>query len=334
MNPSVHRNTALILAGGVAKGAFEAGALSVLATRGLHVSQVVGASSGSLNATMYAASIRANREAVAAQRLVSLWREEADWMHVFHFSLKNLVERRALSDSTRIMQLLRTEVPQIATAAVNDVGLRLVVGAVNGTQGDIGGQPATTFEGVVSFEGSDFDDEHRREAIYTAAAASAAFPVVFAPVEVAGLGPCYDGGVVNDTPVRLATEAGAQRVIVIAPYPAVMTVGQAPSGIDLVMHLVDILIHERLYRDLHDAARLNAVIAKLGALVETNVLSAEQMKQVLTILAADKIEVITIRPATDLPGNTFDGFRDRGLREQYVVAGQQAAERALANVMP
>ena len=60
------RKTAVILSGGVAKGAFEAGALTVLANKGFDVTQVVGASSGSLNATMYAASVRAGRERDAA----------------------------------------------------------------------------------------------------------------------------------------------------------------------------------------------------------------------------------------------------------------------------
>lgn len=332
MKPTTTRNTALILAGGVAKGAFEAGALSVIAARGFHISQVVGASSGALNATMYAAGVRAGREVEAAKRLVSLWQDQADWMHVFHFSLRDVLNGRALSDSSKILQLLKDQVPNVATAAVNDVGLRLVVGAVKGTRGNIGEQPATTFEGVLSFEGAEFDDEQRRQAIYNGAIASAAFPVVFAPVDVPGLGPCYDGGVVNDTPVKLAAQAGAERVIVIAPYPAVMNVGETPTGVDLVMHLVDILIHERLYRDLHDAAELNAVIAKLGAMVDTNELTAEQMRRVLDALGATKIEMITIRPPTDLPGNTFDGFRDRSLREQYIAAGHAAAQLALANV--
>ena len=66
---------ALVLAGGVAKGAFSAGALSVLsdpetkARLGLDVSRIVGASSGALNGVFYAAAIRSGNEAFAGQRL-------------------------------------------------------------------------------------------------------------------------------------------------------------------------------------------------------------------------------------------------------------------------
>ena len=94
MSPTA-RKTAVILAGGVAKGAFEAGALSILADECFRVAQVVGSSSGSLNVTMYAAAVRAGRERDAARRLLSLWLDEADWMHAFHFSLRELLEGRA-----------------------------------------------------------------------------------------------------------------------------------------------------------------------------------------------------------------------------------------------
>jgi NTE family protein len=185
---------------------------------------------------------------------------------------------------------------------------------------------------VLSFVAEDFDDESRREAIYNAAVASAAFPIVFAPVDMPGLGPCYDGGVVNDTPVRLAAEAGAERVIVIAPYPTLTSHGKLPTGINLVMHLVDILIHERLYRDLHEAARLNEAVSQLMALVDAKQLTIGQLQKVLAIVNAKPIEMITIRPENDLPGNTFAGFLDRNLRSQYVAAGQAAAERTLARI--
>lgn len=326
--------TAIILAGGVAKGAFEAGVLSVIAQRGFQICQIVGSSSGALNATMYAAAVRSGQEIEAANRLQSLWLDDADWMRVFHFSWRDIVDRVALSDSSRIYDLLRAHIPPLVTAKVNDVGLRLVVGAINGHRSFIGNAPATTFEGVLPFTAESFETEAGREAIYTAAVASAAFPIVFAPVNVPGLGPCYDGGVVNDAPVALASESGADRVIVVAPYPTVSAPEQVPTGVDLVMHLVDVLIHERLYRDLQAAARTNEVVDKLTALADENVISRAQLAQVLAVIDARKIEILQIRPDDELPGDTFAGFLHRDLRAQYIEAGKQAAERALTNLTP
>jgi predicted acylesterase/phospholipase RssA len=230
--------------------------------------------------------------------------------------------------------LLRENIPPLVTPKVNDVGLRLVVGAISGHGSFIGSAPATTYEGVLPFTSESFDTEAGRAAIYNAAVASAAFPIVFAPVEVPGFGPCYDGGVVNDAPVALASESGAERVIVIAPYPMVSAPARVPTGIDLVMHLVDVLIHERLYRDLKAATNTNDVVARLTALVDKKLLSQEQLAQVLKVLDARQIEIVQIRPDEELAGDPFAGFLHKDLRAQYIAAGRQAAERALANLLP
>jgi hypothetical protein len=62
--------------------------------------------------------------------------------------------------------------------------------------GDISG---TTFEEVVAFSAETFDTRQGRANVARAALASAAFPVLYEPVEVRGVGPCVDGGVVNNT---------------------------------------------------------------------------------------------------------------------------------------
>src|SRR5207248_7311569 len=79
------KKTAIILAGGVAKGGFEAGALEILSERGIPVSHIVAASAGALNGVAYAAGVRAGRENEAAQRLTSLWINNGDWAHAFDF---------------------------------------------------------------------------------------------------------------------------------------------------------------------------------------------------------------------------------------------------------
>lgn len=322
-------NTAVVLAGGVAKGAFEAGALDVLIERGVRMSQVVGASSGALNATLLAAGIRAGRERDATARLVELWRDDGDWMHVFHLSLKDIVSRTGISDSKEILATVRREIPAMATAAVAPVRLRLVVATLRGAPATVSGHPATTFEGVLTFEGPDFDDDAARERIYEAAAASSAFPLLFHPVEVAGLGPCYDGGAVNNTPIQLAAAEGLEQIILISPFPAVFRNMPALEGVDLVSRLVDILIHERVYRDLKAADAANATITKLRALAAAGTLDDAQLAAVLATLELRPLRIITIRPPVELEGNSFTGFLHKKLREDYIAAGRAAALAAL-----
>lgn len=323
--------TAVVLAGGVAKGAFEAGALDVLIERGVRMSQVVGASSGSLNAALLAAGIRAGRERDATRRLVELWGDDGDWMHVFHLSWKDIVARTGLSDSKEILATVRREIPAMATAAVAPVRLRIVVAALRGAPATLDGHPATTFEGVRTFEDADFEDDAARERLYEAAAASSAFPLLFHPVEVAGLGPCYDGGAVNNTPIQLAAAEGLEQIILISPYPAVFRTTPALEGIELVSRLVDILIHERVYRDLKAADAANATLGKLRALVGAGTLAAAQMDAVVATLGLRPLRIVTIRPPVELEGNSFAGFLHKRLRADYIAAGRAAALAALAD---
>lgn len=321
--------TAVVLAGGVAKGAFEAGALDVLVEHGVRVSQVVGTSSGALNAALLAAGIRAGRERDATRRLVELWRDDASWMRVFHLSLRDIAARTGISDSSEILALVKREFPRMATAAVNPVRLRIVVAALRGVLRSLGDADATTFEGVLSFTDAELDDDADRERIYLAAAASSAFPLIFHPVDVPSLGPCYDGGAVNNTPIQLAAADGLEEVILISPYPAVFRDMPALEGVELVSRLVDILIHERVYRDLKAAEAANAVVARLRALAQAGTLDEEQLSAVLATLGDLRpLKIVPIRPAAELPGNSFTGFLHQHLREEYIAAGRDAA-RAL-----
>src|SRR5678815_1011425 len=98
-------NNALILAGAVAKGAFEAGALSVLAHADIPFLRIVSASAGSLNSAVFAAGTRVGRPREAAQRLVDLWTSYASWDHVFSPSAHGLFGLRGLSKTDKVRDL-------------------------------------------------------------------------------------------------------------------------------------------------------------------------------------------------------------------------------------
>src|SRR5579871_3038739 len=73
-------DVALVLAGGVAKGAFEAGALEVITRSKVQIRRIVAASSGALNAAVLGAAVRAGQASAGAERLSSLWDANASWM--------------------------------------------------------------------------------------------------------------------------------------------------------------------------------------------------------------------------------------------------------------
>src|SRR5262249_25624102 len=90
------RTVALVLAGAVAKGAFEAGALTVLAERDVRVVRIVAASSGAMNGAAYAAAVRGRRERDGAAEIAEFWRERARWGDFLHLDWSDLVRARGV----------------------------------------------------------------------------------------------------------------------------------------------------------------------------------------------------------------------------------------------
>jgi predicted acylesterase/phospholipase RssA len=297
--------------------------------------RIVATSSGALNGTLLASAVRTRQVVAAADRLVELWRNHAGWSDVFHASFRAVANRQGVSDRTRVLELLRREVTPSPHG--DDTALRLLVAPLAGTTGVIGDHPATTYEAMLEFFGVDFASEAALERVFDAATASSAFSLVFAPVELGALGPCVDGGAVNNTPVKWALDGTARdhidAVIVIATSPELQH--ELPGdlhGLGLASHLANMLIGERLYRDLHEAEDINERLAALGSLVTRGVLTQAQLDQVLAAIGWQgwrPIKLLQIRPVTELPGSAFSGFFDDDLREQYVTAGIERARAVL-----
>jgi predicted acylesterase/phospholipase RssA len=206
--------------------------------------------------------------------------------------------------------------------------------------GTIGDHQATTYEAIRDFTGADFATAETLEQVFETATASSAFPLVFAPVTLDGLGPCVDGGAVNNTPVARALEGPIGNevdLIVVVATSVELVTGPPPElhGLSLASHLGSMLIGERLYRDLRETEAANASLARLTALVEGGVIDQVQLDQVLTALdwaGRRPVKVVQIRPVEELPGSSFSGFFEPALRAQYVTAGEQRARDVLAEV--
>lgn len=327
---------AVVLAGAGAKGAYEAGALHVLARENVQIVRIVAASSGALNGVLLAAAVRGRDLDVGTDKLIDLWRDQAGWTNVFHPKLRLLVARQAISDNAKMLRTLREHVsPQPVGEEIN---LRVLVAPLGGITSTIGPRTATSYEALCDFTGSDFATHEALKKLFAAATASAAFPLVFGPVEIDGLGPCVDGGAVNNTPIAQALDGplgkDIERIVVISTTPELRT-GSLPKlrGTALASHLGSMLIDERLFRDLREAEATNASLGRLASLVESGTLDAAQLAQVLSALGWTNrraVDVIQIRPVDELPGSVFSGFFDPELRNQYLAIGAQRARDVLA----
>jgi NTE family protein len=325
--------TALVLSGAVAKGAFEAGAIDVIAQHGIDLRRIVATSAGALNGSLLAAGIRAGRAEDAARMLIEHWLQRGTWGNAVELSLRDVACGRGLSTSGKLARLLRRSVEAFVPGAQRPISLTLVVAALRGDPVVREIEGTTSYESFATFSGRDLDDADQREWLYQYATAAAAFPGLFAPVGIAELGASLDGGIVNNTPIAhaLRDHPEIERVIVVTHTPSLVD-APPPRGLDLVGHVGEMLITERLYRDLREARAVNARIAALESLVERGALSPTEARaaaHALGYCGKRRVELHVIRPSTPLAGNAFAGLSSRALREQYVDAGRRAAEDAL-----
>jgi NTE family protein len=321
---------AVILAGAVAKGAFEAGVLDVVARRKVQIVRIVGASSGSLNATLLASGVCGGDVPDAATKLVRVWEDEATLTHVFDLNLRDVAQIRGFSDQDKLLRLLSSNIQ--ARKALSPVGLRIVAASLHGSPGKIGTAPATTYERVFKFDERDFEAPEGLQRVFAAAAASASFPVAFAPFDPGGgVGPCVDGGTVNNTPIKYALEGdGIDALVVVAPTVQVFTAPPDLRGLNLAGHLADMLINERLYRDLRQAEDVNQGLKKLAALGLPPA-TLDNVKAAIGWTKRKDLEIVSIRPREPLDGNSFSGFKSQELRKKYVAKGREAAGAALGD---
>jgi len=329
--------TAVVLSGAVAKGAFEAGVLQVLTRERLPIVSIVGASAGALNGALLAAGIHNGRAIDAADRLAQLWDERGTWGNAIDVSPLDLLRGRGVSTSNRLRALVRTAIESLGPGD-HPIELRLVITATAGDPTIRRVEQRTSFESIATFTGADFDDPTARERLYTAVTASAAFPGLFAPVRIPELGgDCLDGGAVNHAPIghALAGHPEIRRVVVVTPTPALV---ESPRlrGLDLIGHVGEILVTERLYRDLRAARRVNHQLANLECLCAKRIVTHGQMeavKRALGLVGKHPLQIVEIRPRVELRGGTFSGLSSRALRREYIDAGRRAATDALARLM-
>jgi NTE family protein len=330
--------SAVILAGAVAKGAFQAGALEVLMEAEVPVSCVVATSSGALNGSLLACGIRLGCAQEATRLLVQAWQEKATWSGILRPSFSGLILGRGVNTQDRLIDLLSQNFKTLKersedsarSSTPENVDLKIVVTALNGISKQVGPSTATTYEQVLLFTNEDFESRKKFDDVIRAAVAASSFPGVFVPYKLSAIGPCWDGGITNNTPIKYALEdEDIARIFVIVPFPAQLPKPDLSTGDDLLSHLADLLINERLYRDLKDGESVNNKITGLEKLVAQGALTASQLDKVKKILGWRKAEIISIRPPKKLSGGSFTGFFKYQLRQEHIAAGREAARKAL-----
>lgn len=219
------KKTAFVFAGGGSFGAIQVGMMQALASHGLRADLVVGSSVGAMNGAYYAGAPTLD----GVKKLAEIWRGLTR-QDVFPVSLSAffgfLWRRDFLISHDGIRKLVEDHLPyknlEDAPVPIHIVTTDIITG-----------------ETVVLSDGP------AAEAIV----ASTAIPGAFAPVKHAGRF-LADGAISSNTPIRVAIEKGAQRLIIVPTGFA--CAGNAPpvGAVANVLHALTLLISRQMTTEL------------------------------------------------------------------------------------
>jgi NTE family protein len=216
--------TAFVFSGGGSLGAIQVGMLRVLVSYGLKPDFVVGASVGAINASYFARG----PDAECVARLEQIWSglRRAD---IFPFTLTSafgLIRHRGyIVDPGKLRRVVETNLP---CSRIEDAKIPLHITAT--TQQGIG---------IRLSSGSAVD----------AILASTAIPGVFPAVDTNGEA-LMDGAVAANTPVRLAADLGASRIIILPTGYACALKEPPRRAIARALHAITLMIAWQLIYEL------------------------------------------------------------------------------------
>lgn len=207
MRTLIPSETALVLGGGGAKGAYEIGAIAALNDLGIRAGSVYGTSVGALNAAMYAQDDMTTAEALwSSIRLSDVVSEESlaiadDAENIFDHPEKLLefITRYAQKkgmDVTPLMDILKKIIHE---DAIRRSGVKL-------------GLVTTKFPSLAMIE-KRLDDMESGTLHDWLMASASCFPIF--PMTQIGGDRYIDGGFCDNTPVEMAVRGGAREIIAI-----------------------------------------------------------------------------------------------------------------------
>jgi NTE family protein len=343
---------AVVLPGGGARGAYEIGALSVLLPRleaaGERVSIYCGTSVGAINVAMLASRAHLPaREAVG--EAVDMWRSlrsndvlargavARGAINALRLAAESVLGGRArhpgLLDTGPLKRTLERSISfkQLALN-VRESHLDAACVLATGLADDLptafvacrDSADLHTASEQIRYVRAHFAPEH--------VLASAAIPLLFAPVEIgaprAAAGFYIDGATRLNTPLKPALDLGAERLIVIGFEPLAVTRrararGRAPQLADVAANLLDRLMLDQVTADLHRLAAINLFFTARASGDPQHTRAAEAYREARGRRPYRRIQYAIVAPSSR---------RTLGLLAERVLGERGSALRELTSI--
>ena len=334
------RKIAVVLSGGGAKGAYEAGALASIVknTQDIHV--MTGASIGAINAAVFAWEYEKTGDMIkAAKKVKSTWLELGDLFTISFWriacqAIRSFIETRnplnfkSAVDNTKIRRKLKDLIPE--DIKISD--LKRIELAINAT--------CLTEGKTVSFTRD--NDAYLCEAVL----ASSSIPLVFETQTING-GFYVDGGVFNNTPLRDALMAQATDVFVVELKPktkdlymeTIQDASEFNSIYQVGGRMVELITDKIMYEDLKNARKINEIIDVILAL-EASGANPQVIKNLKKSIGYEKngqvkrhVNFYEIAPSKRLEPPGTLGFEKTDAIKQIIRLGERDAEEQLGEVL-
>lgn len=284
---------AVVIAGAGARGAYEAGVLSVLLPAlfdSLKDVLLLGTSAGAVNAALWAQYARPGRSLHdVGQEICEFWRDldvsrvyapialslakRAVGLSWMFGSVTSLLDTEPLAKHCQQTFQPRQLAANIAQGSIAGVGLVATTCPDDGTGGrsHVFLQAASSVVPPQADTGSALDYLPVRLQ-YQHILASAAIPLAFPPVAVpqadGSVGYYTDGGVRLNTPIAPALDLDAKRLVIVSShatkYAAPSSISEKPDVIDLAAQSVHSILADGLIEDLRLLKRINNMVHQAG----------------------------------------------------------------------
>ena len=321
------KNTALVMPGGGARGAFQVGVLKAIAellpAKACNPFPVIsGTSAGAINSVVLAT--RARHYNVAVKELERVWghfhssqvfrtdswtmfKSSLHWMAAMIFGGLIVGAPRSLLDNTPLRSLLSRNIrfPRIQTSIENGY-----LDAVAVTAASYGCARSTTFFQAVPGKHHWARTRRlgmRQDLHLDHLMASIAVPMIFPPVNIDGeyFG---DGAMRQATPLSPAIHLGADRILVIGvrdetadPAAEPGATQRSPSLAQIAGYMLDTLFMDGLYSDLERMTRINQLVDSVEPLKRTGTLIQMRPIDTMVIVPSKDLRAIAHRHRKDLP---------------------------------